>query len=288
MISSQPGSSVQGIFQARILEWVGLPFPTPGHLPDPGIEPESLASPALTGSFFATVPLGKPILKSHMNFSTVKCILEKLASLLISQLLSRRAGVWTPCDAETRTCPTHHNCLPCGIVCIRMHHSALYFRVLPHQSPPLILTARQHMRKSWVYSGPFRGTSLLEDIALSHLPVYVWGEHRDSWRKCKSHTHTHTHTRTDIKIKRWKIYRASKTIIESCKPEELSLSLCLPHCQISDVLSYVAKRMKLKLQYFGRLMLGKIEGRRRGGGRGWDGWMVSSTQWTWVWTNSRR
>ena len=201
MISSQLGSSVQGIFQARILEWVGLPFPTPGHLPDPGIEPESLASPALTGSFFATVPLGKPILKSHMNFSTVKCILEKLASLLISQLLSRRAGVWTPCDAETRTCPTHHNCLPCGIVCIRMHHSALYFRVLPHQSPPLILTARQHMRKSWVYSGPFRGTSLLEDIALSHLPVYVWGEHRDSWRKCKSHTHTHTHThtRTDIK-----------------------------------------------------------------------------------------
>ena len=33
------GSSVHGIFQARILEWV--PFPSPGHLPDPGIEPGS-------------------------------------------------------------------------------------------------------------------------------------------------------------------------------------------------------------------------------------------------------
>ena len=35
-------------------------------------------------------------------------------------------------------------------------------------------------------------------------------------------------------------------------------------------------------------MLGKIKGRRRGGGRGWDGWMASQTQWTWVWENSRR
>ena len=34
------------------------------------------------------------------------------------------------------------------------------------------------------------------------------------------------------------------------------------------------------------LMLGKIEGRRRDN-RGWDGWMVSLTQWTWVWVSSR-
>ena len=32
--------------------WSGLPFPTPGDVPDPGIKPESLASPALTGGFF--------------------------------------------------------------------------------------------------------------------------------------------------------------------------------------------------------------------------------------------
>ena len=36
---SPPGSSVLGIFQARILQ--GLPFSTPGDLPNPGIEPTS-------------------------------------------------------------------------------------------------------------------------------------------------------------------------------------------------------------------------------------------------------
>ena len=56
---------------------------------------------------------------------------------------------------------------------------------------------------------------------------------------------------------------------------------------------------KAELQYFGHLMwradslentlmLGKIEGRRRRGQRGWDGWTASSIQWTWVWANSRR
>ena len=34
--------------------WSGLPFPPPGDLPDPGIETESPASPALAGEFFTT------------------------------------------------------------------------------------------------------------------------------------------------------------------------------------------------------------------------------------------
>ena len=34
--------------------WSGLPFPSPGHLPDPGIKTASLTSPALTGGFFST------------------------------------------------------------------------------------------------------------------------------------------------------------------------------------------------------------------------------------------
>ena len=49
--------------------------------------------------------------------------------------------------------------------------------------------------------------------------------------------------------------------------------------------------LKMKLQYFGHLiqtaasfekslMLGKIEGGRRGDDKGWDGWMASQTQWT--------
>ena len=34
--------------------WSGLPFPSPGDLPDPGIKPTSLASPSLAGVFFTT------------------------------------------------------------------------------------------------------------------------------------------------------------------------------------------------------------------------------------------
>ena len=52
MDCSPPGSSVQGILQARILVWVAV---TPSRdLPHPGIEPTSLASCALAGRFFTT------------------------------------------------------------------------------------------------------------------------------------------------------------------------------------------------------------------------------------------
>ena len=40
--------------------WSGLPFPSPGDLPDPGIVPTPLAPPALAGGFFTTAPPGKP------------------------------------------------------------------------------------------------------------------------------------------------------------------------------------------------------------------------------------
>ena len=44
--------------------WSGLPFPPPGDLPNPGIEP---AFSALADGFFTTVPPGKPIrdLRNH-------------------------------------------------------------------------------------------------------------------------------------------------------------------------------------------------------------------------------
>ena len=50
--------------------WSGLPFPTPGDLPDSGIEPSSLASLVLAGGFFTTEPPGKPthILLQCINF----------------------------------------------------------------------------------------------------------------------------------------------------------------------------------------------------------------------------
>ena len=55
--------------------------------------------------------------------------------------------------------------------------------------------------------------------------------------------------------------------------------------------------LKLKLQYFGHLMgrtdslkrpwcLERLKVRGEGDDRGWDGWMTSLIQWTWVWVNS--
>ena len=59
MDCNPPGSSVHGIFQSRY--WSDLPFPSPGNLPDPRIEPESPASPALqAGSLPAEPALGPP------------------------------------------------------------------------------------------------------------------------------------------------------------------------------------------------------------------------------------
>ena len=83
----------------------------------------------------------------------------------------------------------------------------------------------------------------------------------------------------------WTARRSNQSILKEINPEYSLEGLLL----------------KLKLQYFGHLMwrtdsflaekalvLGKIEGRSRKEWRGWDGWMASSTQWTWIWANSGR
>ena len=59
-----------GILQARY--WSGLPYPTPGDLPDPGIEPASLMSPVLAGGFLTTSitweALKMKVLNTNCNF----------------------------------------------------------------------------------------------------------------------------------------------------------------------------------------------------------------------------
>ena len=68
--------------------------------------------------------------------------------------------------------------------------------------------------------------------------------------------------------------------------------------EINPEYSLEGLMLKLELQYFGHLiwradsvektlMLGKTEDKRRDD-QGWDGWIASPTQWTWVWANSRR
>ena len=74
--------------------------------------------------------------------------------------------------------------------------------------------------------------------------------------------------------------------------------------EISPEYSLEGLMLKLKLQYFGHLMCQmaisnghlthlkrpwcweRLKAGGEGDGRGWDGWMASPTQWTWVWVNS--
>ena len=58
MDCSLPGSFVHRIFQAEY--YSGLPFPSQGDLPNPGIESVSPVPPALAGRFFTTEPPEKP------------------------------------------------------------------------------------------------------------------------------------------------------------------------------------------------------------------------------------
>ena len=59
-----PGSSVHGVFQARMLEWV--PFPPPEDLPDQGIEP---GSPVLQADSLPFKPQGSTFEYGHMYIS---------------------------------------------------------------------------------------------------------------------------------------------------------------------------------------------------------------------------
>ena len=51
--------------------WRGLPCSSPGDLPDPGVKPMSLVSPAWAGSSLPLAPLGKPLLPISVQFSSV-------------------------------------------------------------------------------------------------------------------------------------------------------------------------------------------------------------------------
>ena len=51
--------------------WTGWPFPSPGDLPNPGIEP---TSPAFAGKFFTPKPLGKPYVQLYRCRHKSMCV----------------------------------------------------------------------------------------------------------------------------------------------------------------------------------------------------------------------
>ena len=62
--------------------WIGLPFPSPGNLLDPGIEP---VTPALTGKFFTSEAAGKPkyfnLKKKKKEYYKVISAMKKLIKI---------------------------------------------------------------------------------------------------------------------------------------------------------------------------------------------------------------
>ena len=63
--------------------WNGLSFPSPGSLPVPGIDPESLASPVLAGRFCTTAPPGKPYSVNYIALKKIPVSNEGLHVVLI-------------------------------------------------------------------------------------------------------------------------------------------------------------------------------------------------------------
>jgi len=58
--------------------WNGLPYPSPGDLPDPGIEPMSLMSPTLVGGFFTTSTTWETLnLYSTLQLMRSQCLLNE-------------------------------------------------------------------------------------------------------------------------------------------------------------------------------------------------------------------
>ena len=62
MYYNLPGSSVHGIFPGTQAYWSGLPFPSLGDLPDPGIKPRSLGLLHWQADSLRLMPPGKPLI----------------------------------------------------------------------------------------------------------------------------------------------------------------------------------------------------------------------------------
>ena len=99
---SPPGSSVHGILQAKY--WSRLPCPPPRDLPDPGIKPTSLTSPALAGRFFTTNTTWEACTFSYTrHILTPLCPPQQLGLSLCSLIYileELKCGLWSVTSVE--------------------------------------------------------------------------------------------------------------------------------------------------------------------------------------------
>ena len=115
------------------------------------------------------------------------------------------------------------------------------------------------------------------------FPVVVYG--CESWTIKKAE-----HRRIDA-FELWCLRRLLRVPWTARRSNQSILKEISPGCSLEGLM------LKLKLQYFGHhmrradsfektLMLGRTVDEGRGDSRGWDGWMASLTQWTWIWVSS--
>ena len=89
------GSSVLGF--SRQEYWSRLPFPSPGDLPDPGIELACLMSAALAGIFFSTKPWQQIIANNSMGYHS-----PSFARKTRLNLLKARIKTFFPASVSSR------------------------------------------------------------------------------------------------------------------------------------------------------------------------------------------
>ena len=175
--------------------WSGLPFPSPGDLPNPGVEPESPVSSS--GKLFTTEPLGKPksvnwtltlnegrtmYLSKGLGNKSAKfsIVIEKLSKWNINQLWGIQGfpgssdGKVSPCNAgDLGSTPDSYP----------------WVRKIPWrrkwQPTPVFLP------------GEFPGQR--------RLAGYIQWDHKklDATNCIHTHTHTHTHTHRKFKTHIW-------------------------------------------------------------------------------------
>ena len=116
--------------------WSGLPFPSPGNLPNPGIKPTSLGSPALAGGVFTTEPPGKPLTSGSVQFSSV-------ASDSLQPHESQHAR--PPCPSPTPG--VHSDSRPSSQGC----HPAISSSVVPFSSCPQSLPTSESFPMSQLF-----------------------------------------------------------------------------------------------------------------------------------------
>ena len=144
--------------------WSGLPFPSPGGLPHPGIEPESSAS---RGGFFISEPRGNPIKKPIRS--------DQISRSVVSDSLRPHESQHARLPCPSSTPGVHSDSRPSSQWC----HPAISSSVVPFSSCPQSLPASESFPMSQLF--PWGGQSTGLSALASFLPKKSQGWSSLEW-----------------------------------------------------------------------------------------------------------